>query len=505
MPAFRPTAILAQSGRAAGRIRAAMGIDAQEPLSVRGLRWITVVAPVVFLGLLDYVRHEVAPGTLHTAGGFVAAMALVTAAAAVFSHLVFGAIARMRRKIEDQTTRLEELYAESQRRGADLDRLINSSGDAIITTDADGQIRTWSNGAEAIYGFTHAEAVGQRIPMVPPDRAEEARLIIERVMRGETVTNFETERQHRSGRRLAVMVTVSPVLGPQGEPIGIMGVSKDLTDKRRLELQERRLALLEERERIAMDLHDGAIQSLYAVGLRLEAAARLAELSAAAPNGSGIGAPAGAGSASENVRPLLGQAVDELNRVIQEIRDYVRGLGPRELAARGLVDGLETLLADLRDTALVAGHLAVAADAAVRVEQLDAARVGQLLQMAREALSNAARHARARAVKIELAAAGTPNAPGLRLTVCDDGRGFDVQHPAAIGRGLRNLRERAAALGGHATFVSAPGAGTAVIVSVPVGSSLPRSATDDEPARLSADGKDERLAAYARAAEPVRA
>src|SRR3954470_17971993 len=115
--------------------------------------------------------------------------------------------------------------------------------------------------------------------MVPPNRVEEAGLIIERVGRGETVTNFETERQHKSGRRLAVMVTVSPVVGPDGKPAGIMGVSKDLTDKRRLERQERRLALLEERERIAMDLHDGAIQSVYAVGLRLEAAARLAALS----------------------------------------------------------------------------------------------------------------------------------------------------------------------------------------------------------------------------------
>jgi PAS domain S-box-containing protein len=418
-------------------------------MSMRVLRWITVVGPLLFLAAVDLLRQEIAPALLHSLAGLVGMAILVACATAAFSQFVFGSIARMQRRIDDQNAELATLYAEAERRSAHLNQLIDSSGDAIITTDLDGRIRTWSHGAEAIYGFTRAEAVGQITPMVSSDYREEARTLLARVRAGEIVTNFETERLHRSGRRLAVMVTVSPIRGPDGEVVGYMGVSKDLTDRRRLELQERRVALLEERERIAMDLHDGAIQSLYAVGLRLEAASRLA------------------GQSRRGVDPLvpvIQQAVDELNRVIQEIREYVRGLGPRELAARGVIEGIETLVADLRDTALIDGQFTADERAAALAARLDRGQTGHLLQITREVLSNVARHAAARKVEVELVA----EAQRLRLTFHDDGRGFDVHSVPAGGRGLRNVTERAACLSGRAAVTSQPGAGTTISVTVPV-------------------------------------
>ncbi|MBI3972072.1 MAG: PAS domain-containing sensor histidine kinase [Chloroflexi bacterium] len=454
-------------------------------MNLRRLRWITIVGPVLFLGALDFVRHEIAPGTLHTGGGFVAIALLVTAATVLFSHLIFGAIERMQRQIDRQTAELAALYAESEQRRAHLDHLINCSGDAIITTDVDGRIRTWSNGAEAIYGFMRAEAVGQVTPMVPSDRVEEARDVIERVLHGETVANFETERRHKSGRRLAVMVTVSPIVDAGGGVVGLMGVSKDLTDKRRLELQERRLALLEERERIAMDLHDGAIQSLYAVGLRLEAAARLA-----GPLGELGRTSAGAGRQAVPVQPLLEHAVEELNHVIQDIRDYVRGLGPHELAAQGLAEALATLVDDLRDTALVSAHLTVTDGAALMAARLDSRQTGQLLQMAREALSNVARHAAARTADVILTTGVPIDAEAqseggwLRLLICDDGRGFDPAMAPTDGRGLRNLTERALGLGGRATVASTPGAGTTVCIEVPATPQSGPGATAEETVAL---------------------
>jgi signal transduction histidine kinase len=207
----------------------------------------------------------------------------------------------------------------------------------------------------------------------------------------------------------------------------------------RLQGELQRLAVLEDRERIATELHDGAIQSLFAVGMGLQGSALLAD--------------------DPELRDRLQHAVDELDRVIRDLRNYIFGLRPGILADRQLDQALQGLVEEFGQRT---GVVAVAEiDPAVAAEL--AGRAGDLVQLAREALSNVSRHAKAVTCQVSL----YRDEGGGVLEVDDDGRGFDLTKPTGPGQGLRNLRERAERLGGRAEIHSAPGQGTRVRVTLP--------------------------------------
>jgi signal transduction histidine kinase len=208
----------------------------------------------------------------------------------------------------------------------------------------------------------------------------------------------------------------------------------------------RRLAIMEERERIARDLHDGAIQALFSVGMGLQAtAARTGE--------------------PEVTRRLHG-AVGELDRVISDLRSYIFGLRPGVLAGRH-IDQVLRRVAD--EIATPAGVTTV-----VEVDEQVAAALsphaGDLVQLVREALANVVRHAGATTCRVSLywrqAAAGLQRGRLAVLEVDDDGGGFDPKL-APTGHGLGNLRARASTLGGTLELKSVSGDGTVVRVLIP--------------------------------------
>jgi two-component system, NarL family, sensor histidine kinase DevS len=203
------------------------------------------------------------------------------------------------------------------------------------------------------------------------------------------------------------------------------------------------LARLEERERIAMDLHDGVIQSLYGVVL-------------------GLGAEQFHAGQSDTDGGV-GKAIDGINRVIQEIRNNIFDLRLRDLGDGGLRRGIEVLAEELRINALVQPHVDVTApDTAERCIEAEA--VTSLLYIAREATSNVIRHARASTVTIRLATIDHE----LVLSIRDNGRGFDPgAGQSQLGNGLRNIRDRARAIGGTLSIASLPGHGTTISVHVP--------------------------------------
>jgi signal transduction histidine kinase len=207
----------------------------------------------------------------------------------------------------------------------------------------------------------------------------------------------------------------------------------------RLQGQLQRLAVLEDRERIAKELHDGAIQALFAVGMGLQGSALLA------------GDP--------ELRDRLQHAVEELDRVIRDLRNYIFGLRPGILADRQLDQALRGLVDDFGERAEV---LAVA-DVDPRAAAELAGRAGDVVQLAREALSNVSRHAQAATCRVSLYG----EEGGVVLEVDDDGRGFDPAAVSGAGQGLGNLRERAERLGGRAEISSRPGQGTRVRVTLP--------------------------------------
>jgi signal transduction histidine kinase len=207
----------------------------------------------------------------------------------------------------------------------------------------------------------------------------------------------------------------------------------------RLQQQLQRLAVLEDRERIAKDLHDGAIQSLFAVGMGLQGAALLA--------------------GSDELRARLQHAVEELDLVIRDLRNYIFGLRPGILADRHLDQALQRLAEEFgeRTGVLTITQVDPAVAAAL------AGRAAEVVQLAREALSNVSRHAEAATCRVSL----YHQHDGAVLEVDDDGRGFDPAHPPATGQGLDNLHQRAQRLGGHTEVHSTPGQGTKVQVTIP--------------------------------------
>jgi PAS domain S-box-containing protein len=128
---------------------------------------------------------------------------------------------------------------------ADLRALIDSSDDAIISKTLDGVVTFWNRGAERIFGWTPAEAVGRHITLViPDDRRAEEEDVLARIRRGERVDHFETIRVARNGHRLNVSLTASPIRNDAGQILGASTIARDITPQRRSEITQARLAAL---------------------------------------------------------------------------------------------------------------------------------------------------------------------------------------------------------------------------------------------------------------------
>ena len=204
------------------------------------------------------------------------------------------------------------------------------------------------------------------------------------------------------------------------------------------------LAVLQERQRFGMDLHDGIIQSIYAIGLGLEEADLIVD------------------PAASEAHMLIRQGLRGLNDVIRDIRNYILDLRPQRFQGRDLRSGLEELARELRANSL----LSIEVDAEDWSGRgLPAEQTVELLHIAQEAMTNATKHARATRLIVSL---GQEDGY-LLLSIADNGRGLVLsQAKDKGGNGLRNMQERAAALGGDMQVESAPGRGARLEIRVPL-------------------------------------
>lgn len=132
-----------------------------------------------------------------------------------------------------------------------LAAIVESSSDAIIGKDLSSIVTSWNAGAEKMFGYSAAEMVGSSITrIIPPDRQSEEEQILTRIKRGERVEHFETLRLHKTGGRVAVSVSVSPIKDTRGEVIGASKVARDITQRQRAESA---LKESEERMRLATE------------------------------------------------------------------------------------------------------------------------------------------------------------------------------------------------------------------------------------------------------------
>ena len=211
----------------------------------------------------------------------------------------------------------------------------------------------------------------------------------------------------------------------------------------RLHEQLQRLAVVDERERISKDLHDGIIQNMYAVGLSLEDVPELMD------------------DDRTEAAARVERAIDAIHLSIQDIRNFIFGLRPELLEGTSLVGGLAALVEEYRHNTIIDIELLVPVAVPEPTDEV----IAHLLAIASESLSNVVRHSRASRATLELTerTAGT-----TELTIEDNGIGFDPGGVVKLGhQGLANTRERAAKIGGTVAIDSHPGAGTRIIVRVP--------------------------------------
>lgn len=354
-------------------------------------------------------------------------------------------VADLHRELEETNLGLIALHAEledARQAEARLAAIVQSSDDAMFSMTPDGVIQTWNPGAERLFGFSEVEIVGDAADvLVPGDLADEFGEAVARLRTGARAAGFDTKRQRKDGTLVDVAVTLSAMRDPDGNLTGLSAVLRDVTGRLRAEaeLAAARAAgeVLADRERMARDLHDRVIQRIFGAALMLQGSVSLAS--------------------HPQLAARIEAVIHELDLSIAEIRAAIFTL---QRAASDPV-GLRAEVLDLVSGAAQGLGFTPTVSFFGPVDTVVPAGVAaDVLAVAREALSNMTRHAHATAGEVKLSADSE-----LTLEVIDNGRGMGETTRRS---GLRNLRERAAALGGAFEVSSEPGAGTTLVWRVPL-------------------------------------
>jgi PAS domain S-box-containing protein len=398
------------------------------------LQLLAILAPVAYIIALVALLEFVSLGFWTEAA---LALALSLPLVALFAFGVFRIFAGMR----DELIRNEDRFR----------NLLESAPDAIVIVDQRGRIVIVNEQAERVFGYARDELIGASVDLLVPEelrahhpnyRDQFATSSRRRPMGG----GLDLVARRKDGSVFPAEISLSPITSDQG-PL-VSSVIRDISERRRAEEErERLMAEAEaerERQRIGMDLHDGVIQSIYAVGLNLEAAADDIE------------------TEPGEVQKRIDRAIGQLQDTIRDIRNYIFELQPTRYTG-DLQESLENLVAGFRVNSLVDTQVLIEEGVPSLGDERDIA----LFHIAQEALNNVRKHAQATAATIRL----RRDDGVVELDVSDDGAGFDTGVELDEGhRGLRNMHARAAAIGGEVTVESVPGTGTRMRARIPIAS-----------------------------------
>ncbi|NOS81181.1 MAG: PAS domain S-box protein [Nitrospira sp.] len=272
---------------------------------------------------------------------------------------------------------------------------------------------------------------------------------VDQLLMGE-IRTYEMEKRyiHKQGHVVWTLLSVSLVRTADGAPAHFVKQIHDITERKRIEgaLRQRECELqaaLEERERISQDLHDGILQSLFAVGLALESTKLTMSPGSRKTSGAS-----------------LDPAIRQLNLVMGEIRSFIAGLGSDLLKGKDISAVLHQMLAPLTENQPTRVRLAVEGRAA---KALSTEQALHLLRVIQESVSNCIKHGHAREARVSLKLLKQ----GVRLSIRDNGRGFNPDTAKGAGHGLSNMAARAQKIGGRFSVSSKPNEGTSIVLDLP--------------------------------------
>lgn len=338
-----------------------------------------------------------------------------------------------------------------QRSHAFIRQIIDTDPNFIFAKDRDGRFTLVNKAVAEAYGTTVDDLIGKTDADFNKNAEEVAfflrkdRDVIERLQ-----DQFIPEERitDAAGTVRWLQTVKRPILDKSGRATMVLGAATDITERKQMEealrQRERDLrAAIDERERISQDLHDGILQSLYAVGLGLEACKPLMTQ-----------------RHYKKAVATMSEAIGQLNHVMSEVRNFIAGLESQVLQGSTFPAALQEMVTTLAASHPLRCTVSVDETAAGRISTQQAL---HLLNIVREALSNSLRHAQATKATVTL----KPLSRCLRLSIVDNGIGFEPTGMRGVGHGLTNMAARARKVGGRFAIKSVPQHGTRITIDLP--------------------------------------
>ncbi len=339
-----------------------------------------------------------------------------------------------------------------------LAAVVHDSNDAITVQDFKGNIRVWNKAAERTYGYSKAEALKMNIEqIVPQETRNEMLTLAKRLRKGEDIQSFETQRTTKDGRILDVWLTVTTLANDAGRPIAIATTERDITERKRLEKEMLEIPM-REREQIGREMHDSLGQILTGIAvksksLELKLKRRSLEESAEAA-----------------------EICKLANELIAQTRHLAKLLHPVDLEVDGLAEALRILASN--SERLLKVSCEVKCKSVPHIQ--DSVTAAHLYRIAQEAITNAAKHGKAKKISIELASDETKSV----LKVKNDGRSFPRAMTKKAGLGLKIMDYRARSIGATLEVRKGTNGGTVVTCLFPNRSNNIGTRSGDDQARI---------------------